>query len=305
MSILDFRTVTFDFAHLINLFRESAATGKLENLGIKVKNLRDLAGKEGYQQLDQIIALKNGKLKFDSMNQKSASTLFSEKTAEGLRSLNDHEGAKAVEVLSRGLHAFDDAGPNSVERIHAVIRLKTFLLEKNQTLQRLKRPDSKHITNELYQMVLCSVDSHVCTYLNLQFFHPRRKSTSSVEMLFGQLMLMTDGCSRLGVRQLQDVLQRLALSNALHLLPAKVRGFTFLGSLKRHMTSYKPDDMDDEKQAVRGYPKLMLSNGTVKPMNSSFDEGYSKRKLLKERSRSTSESESSFDGIARKFARKF
>ena len=151
-------------------------------------------------------------------------------------------------------------------------------------------------------MVLCSIDSHICTYLNLQFFHPRRKSTSSVEMLFGQLMLMTDGCSRLGVRQLQDVLQRLALSNALRLLPAKVRGFTFLGNLKRHMTSYKPDDLD-EKQGLKVYPKLVLSDGSVKPMNSCFDEGHSKRKQLKERSRSTSES--SFDGNVRKFHKKF
>ena len=297
-----FRTVTFDFAHLLNLFRESAATGKLNNLGVRVEKLRELAGKEGFDYLEQIIALKNGKLKFDSMNQKSASSLFSEKTVEGLRAIQDYEGAKAVQTISRGLHAFDDGGRSSEERLKNVMKLKTLLLEKNKTLDRIKRPDAEHITNELYQMILCSIDSHVCTYLNLQFFHPRRKSTSSVEMLFGQLMLMTDGCTKFGVRQLQDVLQRLALSSALHLLPLRVRGFKFLGNLKRHMTSYKPDD-SEERQVVRRYPKLKYSDGKVRPMNSSFDEGKTKRKLMKKRTRSTSES--SFDGVARKFHSKF
>ena len=297
-----FRTVTFDFAHIINLFRESAASGKLENLGVKVEKLHQLARKEGFEYLGQIIALKNGKLKFDSMNQKSASTLFSENTAEGLLSIGDHEGAKAVQVVSRGLHAFDDGGISCEERLKNLIKLKTLLLERNSTMERLKRPDSKHITNELYQMVLCSIDSHICSYLNLQFFHPRRKSTSSVEMLFGQLMLMTDGCTKFGVRQLQDVLQRLALSSALHLLPLKVRGFKFLGNLKRHMTSYKPDDLE-EMQVVKRYPKLRHSDGVIRPTNSSFDEGKTKRKLLKDRARSTSESSS--DGIVRKYHKKF
>ena len=233
---------------------------------------------------------------------KNANALFSEKTAEGLLSLQDYEGSKAVQVISRGLHAFDDGGISCEERLQNLIKLKTLLLEKNTTMERLKRPDSKHITNELYQMVLCSIDSHVCTYLNLQFFHPRRKSTSSVEMLFGQLMLMTDGCTKFGVRQLQDVLQRLALSSAMHLLPTKVLGFTFLGNLRRHMTSYKPEDME-ERQVVKKYPKLRQSDGKVRPLNSSFDVGRTKRRFLKERPRSTSES--SFDGNVRKFHKKF
>ena len=68
-----FRTVTFDFAHIINLFRESLATGKLENLGVRIEKIVDLSTKEGFGYLEQIIALKNGKLKFDSMNQKCSS----------------------------------------------------------------------------------------------------------------------------------------------------------------------------------------------------------------------------------------
>ena len=57
-------------------------------------------------------------------------------------------------------------------------------------------------------------------------------------MLFGQLTLMVDGCGKLNVRQLQDVLKRLLLTSSLRLLPNSVRGFPFLTHLKQHMTSY-------------------------------------------------------------------
>jgi hypothetical protein len=116
-------------------------------------------------------------------------------------------------------------------------------------------------------------------------------------------MMMTDGCTKLNVRQLQDVLQRVTLSNALRLLPLKTRGFQFLGKLKMHMKSYEPDDY--EVMSTQGtYPKLSMSyNGIVQPRNSCFDKPSSKKKKIKELTGSTSES--NFDGNARKFHKKF
>ena len=55
-----------------------------------------------------------------------------------------------------------------------------------------------------------------------------RSSTTLSEMLFGQLKMMTDGCTRLNARQLHDVLQRLMLANALRLVSLKVHEFKFL-----------------------------------------------------------------------------
>jgi hypothetical protein len=86
-----------------------------------------------------------------------------------------------------GLSALDVSGMGSDERIKKLVNLKNFIVEKNKVLARLKRPDEKNITNELFMMTLCSIDSHLFTYLNLEFFNPRRKSTSTVEMLFGQV----------------------------------------------------------------------------------------------------------------------
>ena len=103
--------------------------------------------------------------------------------------------------------------------------------------------------------------------------------TSTVEMLFGQLMLMTDGCGKLDVRQLQDVLKRLMLTNALRLLPAKVRGFQFLNQLKQHMKSYKPDDFvtpDTEQEIV--YPRLREFDREIYPSDSMFDKPTKVRK---------------------------
>ena len=298
-----FRTVTFDFAHVLNLFRESAAKGKLQNMGMNVENIWKLSKLDGFRYLEQLIALQNGKLKFDSMNQRAAMMLFSAKTVDGLRVLKDSKGAKCVELISRGLLSLDESGRSSEERVKCLINLKNFINEQNNIWDRMKRPDEKHITNELFMMTLCSIDSHIFTYLNMEFFNPRRKSTSSVEMLFGQLMMMTDGCSKLNVRQLQDVLQRVALSNALRLLPFKVRGFLFLGKLKMHMKSYEPDDFE-EVPSSEVYPKLRLSNGTVKPQNSCFDKLVSKKKRhFKEKA--GSEVESTFDGNVRKYHSKF
>ena len=92
-------------------------------------------------------------------------------------------------------------------------------------------------------------------------------------------MMMTDGSTRLNVRQLQDVLQRLTISSALRLLPLKVRGFKFLGNLKRHMKSYHPDDSEAVlEDGICVYPKLTLSSGTAQPLDSSFDKSMKSNK---------------------------
>ena len=91
-------------------------------------------------------------------------------------------------------------------------------------------------------------------------------------MLFGQLMMMTDGCGKLDVRQLQDVLKRLTLTSAFRLLPLAARRFQFLNQLKQHTKSYKPDDFvnPDEIKDVK-YPTLRKNNASIFPSNSVFD----------------------------------
>ena len=296
-----FRTISFDYAHLINLYRESAAKGKLETMGLSPENLDKLSRTNGFEYLRKIIALNNGKLKFDSMNQTAAEMLFSLETVAGLKSMKDIPGAECVEKIAMGLSSLDVSGRSCDERVKSLIVFKNFLIDKNSIFDRLKRPDKKNITNELFMMTLCSIDSHIITYLNLEFFNPRRKSTSTVESLFGQLMMMTDGCSKLNVRQLQDVLQRLTLSNALRLLPMKVRGFEFLGKLDTHMKSYKPDNFESRASEL-SYPSLSTSKGTANLKNSLFDIPVQKTKNPK-RLRTTSPD--SFDGRIRQYHYKF
>ena len=270
-------------------------------MGLNPEKLQQLSMVQGFEYLQKIIALQNGKLKFDSMNQRAAEMLFSQETVRGLKEIHDFAGAKCVEKISLGLSAFDVSGKTCDERVRSLINLKNYIIEKNNVLDRLKRPNNKSITNELYMMVLCSIDSHIFTYLNLEFFNPRRKSTSTVEMLFGQLMMMTDGCSKLNVRQLQDVLQRLTLSNALRLLPQKVRGFVFLGKLNMHMKSYKPDDFECKESEV-SYPCVSASKGKIELKNSSFDIPTHKTRKLKPLRAS---SQDDFDGNVRKWHKKF
>ena len=95
--------------------------------------------------------------------------------------------------------------------------------------------------------------------------------TSTVEMLFGQLMLMIDGCGKFDARQLEDIMKRLTLTSAMRFLPSKVRGFPFLTHLKRHMASYKPDDFEADESLTSKYPILSNSNGSFKPTDSPFD----------------------------------
>ena len=131
--------------------------------------------------------------------------------------------------------------------------------------------------------------------------------TSTVEMLFGQLMMMTDGCGKLDVRQLQDVLKRLMITNAMRLLPEKVRGFKFLTQLKQHMKSYKPDDIAPSGILGRNaYPSLNAFEGKVFPLDSDFDNPIlgRKRKLSFKPSDFSSDSDSA-GGNVRKFHTKF
>ena len=297
------RTVTFDFAHILNLFRESTAKGRLLSMGLCLDSLVELSKTEGFKFIEQAIALSQGKLKFDPMNQKCAANLFSGKTVEGLRLMKDYDSANVIEKISNGLLAMDESGLSCDSRLKSLCILKEFIESKMNVLDRIKRPDDTSITNELYQMVLCSIDSFVCTFLNLEFFNPRRKSTSSVEMLFGQLMMMTDGCMKLNVRQLHDVLHRLALSNALRLLPSKVRGFKFLGNLKRHMKSYRPDDLEETSDESNHYPNVFKSRCIVTSIDSCFDKTRSGRKRSAEEPRLTPD-ERSFDGNVRKYFKK-
>ena len=179
-----FRTVSFDYAHIINLFREHASKGKLSKLGLKKENLQTLATQPDFSYLKRIIAIKGKKLEFDSMNQKASSLLFSEKTAQGLDSIGDKTGSECMRVICNGLAVLDESGIETETRIRQIIALKSFLEEKSDFVERLKRPGSENMTNELLQMVLTTLDSYIYNYLNLQFFNVRRKGKLSKHSLF-------------------------------------------------------------------------------------------------------------------------
>ena len=116
-------------------------------------------------------------------------------------------------------------------------------------------------------------------------------------------MLMIDGCGRFDARQLEDIMKRLTLTSALRFLPARVRGFPFLTQLKRHMTSYKPDDVEAEEPSTSGYPVVRKSNGSFKPVDSPFDKPM---KLNKKKMREMrNESPDKEQGHVRKYHKKF
>ena len=302
-----FVTVTFDMAHLSNLFRECGAKGRLENMGLKKENLRTLSEKPKYEYLKKILALENNKLKFDSMNQHASALLFSELTVEGLREMNDYEGAACVEKISNGLiKALDDRGIPSETRIKYLVALKQFMEDKNKLLSRLSRPDSKNITNELYQMVLCSIDSHILSSINIQFFNPRRKSTAGVEQFFSQMMLLADHGNKLDHRQISDILSRVMIINALRLLPINIKGFPFLTKLNVHMKSYTAPTDEEIVDCFpnSAYPKwLQSSSNCIHPANSYFDQVASKRKVKYYKSRKSEVVGT--DGHYRKYHKKF
>ena len=84
--------MTFDPAHICNLLRESAAKGRLEELGLTEKSLQKLTEGADFAYLRKILSLKGGSLEFDPMNQLSSATLFSLKTESGLRMMSKNDG---------------------------------------------------------------------------------------------------------------------------------------------------------------------------------------------------------------------
>ena len=280
-----FETISFDAAHLANLLRESAAKGKLCEIGLTDKSLLLLSAKAGFAYLKKIISLKNSKLEFDPMNQRSSSLCFSEQTEEGLLQIKDFDGAKCCRMLRKGIfESFDTSGLSSRDRCINICTLKQFLNEKIDVLDRIKRPGSGAITNELLQMIHASCDSHFITSLNIEFHHPRRKSTGSVEQFFGQLTMMCDGGMKLDCAMITDILSRVTLTNALRLVPNNVKGFSFLKHLKVHMTSYSVEANSELEQQQEKYPKLEVhrrSFCSFHPVDSNFDRPNSrKRKTL-------------------------
>ena len=255
----------------------------MTRLGLSSSSLVELSKIKEYEYLKRVIATKeNGALLFDPMNQKAASALFSSKTADGLRSIGDNSGASLILNISEGIiGALDTSGLSADQRIRALMKLKD-IIELNSTpvTSRIKRPEGVDITNELYQMTLVSIDSHVFTYINMKFFHPRRKSTSTVEQFFGQLTMMTEGGSKLSCAQFREILKRLMLTNSARLLPAALKGFTFLSKLGIHMKSYTSKDAEGSDTIRVSYPTLQANSIAVNLHDSPFDECTSKRKAV-------------------------
>ena len=170
-----FRTISFDYAHIINLCREHAAKGRLVGFGLQAEQLVKLSKQPGYEYLSKIISLKGNKLEFDSMNQQAAASLFSLKTAQGLAAIGDESGSQCLSVFSKGLGALDESGVRAELRIKHLIALKSFIEERVNLLERLRRPNENSMTNELLQMILTTIDSYFFNSLNLEFFNVRRR----------------------------------------------------------------------------------------------------------------------------------
>ena len=139
----------------------------------------------------------------------------------------------------------------------------------------------------------------------MEFFNVRRKGTGTVEQLFGQMTMMIEGCGKLDVRQLQDVLKRLTLTSALRLVPYSARGFQFLGQLKQHMTSYQPDDYEDPLEVTdMKYPCIKKIGANIYPADSLFDKSKKLKKKRTQYLRDQSELDSDC-GNVRKYHKKF
>ena len=310
-----YQTVTFDTAHLSNLLRESASKNRLSSLGLSKQSLEKLSSQNGFEYLKKILKLKNQQcLEFDPMNQKCSELLFSARTEEGLRNLKDYEGAECCKLLRNGIiEGLDTSGISAEERICHISALKLFLDEKIDIVEKMKKSnkESNTITNELLQMINCSLDSHIATCANLEFFNPRRKSTGSVEQFFSQVTLMCQGGSKLNCREISDILSRVMLTNALRLAPFSVKGFSFLQNLGMHMTSYKSDKDGQEDSVNDKYPRLKKEiTCDIEPRDSNFDKGHKKPKrklVIKDRDKrhEAFPSTNEFDGNVRKFHKKF
>ena len=303
-----FKTVTFDTAHIVNLLRESAAKGKLYELGLSIDVLNELSKVKKFNYLQNILKLKNGSLMYDSMNQSSSYMLFSKFTEEGLISIGDKSGALCCKLIREGLiESLDSSGQSSYDRCKKIIALKAFLERKIDILDKIRRPGDHQISSELIQMIYCSLDSHIVSYINCEFFNPRRKSTGSVEQFFSQITLMNDGGFKLNCVAITDILKRVTLTNSLRLMPNSVKGFSFLKYLNVHMKSYcvRIEDYEHLKQEVV-YPKLKKTPRAglvIVPIDSMFDTKNSKKRKLY-RNAKVSE-DALFTGNVRKFHRKF
>ena len=275
-----FTTVSFDMAHLSNLLREALAKNKLSGFGLSRLSMQNLSLKEGFSYLRKLISISGSKLEFDPMNQKASSLCFSEKTEKGLEEMGDIKGSRLCNLLRQGImEALDETGIPSESRVRNIYKLKCFLDEKTDPVQRLQRPDKENISNELLQMLLCSLDSHIVTFLNLSHFNARRKSTLTCEQFFGMMTMMADGGRKLDCRQISDILERCTISNALRMTPSSVKGFHFLSKMKVHMTSYEAEPEDEAGNANEiEYPILTPQKRIVIPSNSLQDQQSRKRK---------------------------
>ena len=100
------------------------------------------------------------------MNQRASAICFSQKTEDGLKSIGDFKGAKCCSLLRKGIiEAMDVTGISSETRVENVYNLKNFLDEKNDPIKRLQRAGGTDITNELFQMINCSLDRPVSKLL--------------------------------------------------------------------------------------------------------------------------------------------
>ena len=302
-----FTTITFDPAHIANLLREGAAKGKLSELGLTRLSLEQLSKLDGYSYLKKIISLKNGNLEYDPMNQVSSAALFSLKSEKGLERIGDNEGARCCKLLREGIiESMDVSGISSMDRCLNIINLKMFLLQKIKAISKISKPTPDEISSELYQMIQCTLDSFIVSYINMEFFNPRRKSTGTVEQFFSQITLMNDGGRKLSCRVLSDLIQRVMITNSLRLIPISVKGFSFLGELKQHMTSYNSySDEDEGYLEAISYPIISKWKDIILPRNSPFDIDKKKKRKIYLPDKDTTGSCVSSNSNVRKFTRKF
>ena len=277
-----FTTVSFDMAHMSNLFREAVAKNKLSELGLPRESMLMLSKKDGFSYLKNILSVTGSKLDYDPMNQRASSLCFSEKTEKGLAEMGELKAAKLCKLLRLGIiEALDKTGLSSEDRIQHIYSLKCYLDDEIDPVHRLKRPGKESISNELLQMVHASLDSHIVTFLNMAHFNARRKSTLTCEQFFGMITLMADGGRKLDCRQISDILERCTIINALRMTPNIVKGFKFLSKMKVHMTSYEAEHEDDNGITnTLEYPSLTTQKRIVLPSNSVQDILSKKRKRL-------------------------
>ena len=143
---------------------------------------------------------------------------------------------------------------------------------------RINRPGIETISNELLQMIHCSLDSHIVSFLNMSHFNSRRKGTLTVEQFFGAITLMADGGTKLHCRQINDILERVMLCNALRMLPESVKGFKFLTLLKVHMKSYEAEEDEEKPNCETEYPSLFLQRNIILSLDAPQDKPSKKRK---------------------------